>query len=175
MTILFKTIVTMLAVMCALCMNATAQTSELSTPSTTSQAALSNAQQQVDQEAESVKHETEALRLELRIRRLIDEVKTGRVLITSQLQELGTADVQLEKEKEKSASLEKSRKLLADEVEHLMKATDNLLGVVELKSQAIAVLEKRNDELKRSASKNRKRAFWATAAAALLGGLLVLK
>jgi predicted ATP-binding protein involved in virulence len=153
--------------------SATAQTSQSSTP--TSPAALSNAQRELEKEADGVKRETDALRLELRMRKLIDEAKAGRELITSQRREMESADAQLEAEKKNTASLELTKTLAEKQIEHLLKATGALNEAIDFKSESILVLEKRNAELKRDASKNRKRAFWATVAAAIATGLLIMK
>ncbi len=168
-------LLTLLTLSLTLCVSATAQSTEKSIRQTTGATALSNAQREASKEASAVVRETDALRFELRIRRLLDEVKTGRELIVLQRQELATADTQLEAEKQNTASLEKINLLADTQIEHLLKATDQLNQAIEFKSQSIAVLEKRNDQLKRDASKNRKRAFWATAAAAALTSVLILK
>ena len=168
-------LLTLLILSLTLCVSATAQTTQSYTPQTTDAAALSNAQREASKEASAVVRETDALRFELRMRRLMDEVKTGRELIVLQRQELATADTQLEAEKQNTASLEKVNLLADTQIEHLLKATDQLNQAIEFKSEAIGVLEKRNDQLKRDASKNRKRAFWATAVAAGLASVLILK
>ncbi len=168
----FTRLLILLALIFSICATGTAQTTSPSTPTSP---ALSNAQRQVDKEAAAVNRETDALRLELRIRRLIDEVKSARQLIGKQREELASADKQIAKEKENSASLEMSRALLANEAQHLLKATDELTGAIELKSQTIGVLQKQNTELKSSRNKWRSRSLWATLAAGAVSGLLILK
>jgi Rps23 Pro-64 3,4-dihydroxylase Tpa1-like proline 4-hydroxylase len=152
-------------------MTATAQTSETSTGKT----ALANAQKEVHQEAAAVNREAQQLLLELRIQRLIAEVKSGRVLTEKQREELSAADGQLTVERSNNASLEKSIHFATVEIADLRSAIGFQKDALEAKSETISVLKERNDELKKSASKNRKRAFWATAAAVILGGVLVMK
>lgn len=106
---------------------------------------------------------------------MLDEVKTGRALVSKQREELAAADAQLEAEKKNSASLEKSNNLATQIIESKDKAIGYLEQTVSLKSEAVNMLKERNEQLKRDASKNRKRAFWATAAAVILGGVLVMK
>lgn len=154
-------------------MSATAQTSTSSTP--TSPAALDNSAKETHQEASEVNREAQSLLLELRIRKMLDEVKTGRALVSKQREELAAADAQLEAEKKNSASLEKSNNLATQIIESKDKAIGYLEQTVSLKSEAVNMLKERNEQLKRDASKNRKRAFWATAAAVILGGVLVMK
>jgi hypothetical protein len=136
-----------------LCTSATAQTTPNSTPQTTSAAALSN---------------EEVLRPELRLRRLIDEVKTARELIILQREEIKSADAELEVEKQNSASLEKSTALAEREIKLLNEAD-------QVKTQALGFSEKDRQRLKRDLSSTRKIAFWTTAAAAALASVLILK
>jgi predicted nucleic acid-binding Zn-ribbon protein len=148
------------------CAGATAQTTPTSTP--TSPSALTKAQREVGKEAAGVNRETDALRLELQMQRLLGEVRAARGLISTQSNELIAAQAQIDAEKQNSASFEKSNVLAEREIQHLSQA-------IESKSETINVLKERNEQLKRSASKNRKRALWATAAAAALAGVLLIK
>ena len=154
-------------------MSATAQTSTSSTP--TSRTALDSAHEQLHSEASEVSKETQALLLELRIQKLIGEVKAGREVISRQREELAAADSQLSAEKENSASLERSKGLANVEIGHLRTAIGYQSEALNAKSETIAVLKERNGELKREASKNRKRALWASAASVALGAFMLLK
>lgn len=168
-----KRFLTLLGLMFVLCMSATVANSQSSTP--TSPAALDNAAKETHQEASEVNRETQSLLLELRIRRMLAEVKAGRALVTKQREELAAADAQLETEKQNSASLEKSNQLAVSEIKILRSAIDHQIEALNAKTEAVLVLKERNEELKSQVSKNRKRAFWATAAAAILGGVLIIK
>lgn len=86
--------------------------------------------------------------MELRVRRLLDEARSSRVLIERQRDELSAADGQIAKEKENSASLEKTNELLANELEHTTKALDYTTGAFKSERAAKQIVLKRNDELK---------------------------
>jgi hypothetical protein len=109
------------------------------------------------------------------MRRLLDEVKAGRDLIVLQRDELRAADAETVAEKQNTASLERLNTLAENQIEHLLKATDQLNQAIQLKSDAIGVLEQRNDQLKRDLKKTRKRVLWVSLAAGALGALLVIK
>jgi hypothetical protein len=147
-------------------MSATAQTTSNSTPKDVGS---------VQGEAAAVSRETQQLLLELRIQRLIGEVKAGRALIAKQKEELAAADAQLTSEKDNSASLERSNAFATVEAGHLHMSIAYQKDALDTKAEIITVLKERNEDLKKQASKNRKRAFWATAAAAVLGGVLIMK
>jgi hypothetical protein len=147
-------------------MSATAQTSASSTQKIADS---------IQQETQGISREAQQLVLELRMQRLIAEVKAGRQLIAKQREELATADAQLVAEKDNSASLERSNGLATVEASHLYTSLAYQKDALDSKAETISLLKERNETLKRDASRNRKRAFWATAAAVVLGGVLVMK
>jgi hypothetical protein len=109
------------------------------------------------------------------MQRLLGEVKAGRALVSAQRNELSAAQAQLEVEKQSTASLEKSKALAEAEIYHLRDSILYQQQALASKAETVTVLKAANDQLKRDVSKNRKRAFWATAATVIVGGLLVLK
>ncbi len=131
-----------LILMTALCVSATAQTTNNSTLAA-STPAVSESREQV-------------------VAQLIAEVKTGRVLVESLRAERDALSAQVEAEKQNSASIQKSYDSAQAEIAAKDKAIGHLERAIALHEKTVALLQDSNAGLKAEVKKHKKRAVLAT-------------
>ena len=96
------------------------------------------------------------------IARLLGEVKAGRALVATQKEQLAALEAQAETQRVNGISLSASYTEAAREITHLRQSIGLMEKVIGLHEQTVAILQSREDELKKEVKRQRKRATLST-------------